>query len=470
MSLFNNIKWVGFSQLAKILSQVVTIFYLTRVISPNEYGLLAMTAIVMNLATIFSDMGTASAVIQKQNITLSFYNLIYKINIFIGFFVCAVILLFSPLVVGYFERSELYNLLFMLSIIFPITALGIVHRAKLEKDQNFKKLAKIEVFSSLIGLIVAIVMANLEYGVYSIVTQMIVIAALISIFCRFLSGLKLTILGSYERNDLKHIYHFSGNLLGFNLINYFSRNLDVILIGKYFSSTVLGAYSIAYRIMLFPVQSMTFVVSRALLPHISHDLSNSETIRDNYFNCIFIIAMLTAPLMLGISALSNDFVVIFFKEAWSDVAIILCWLAPSAIIQAILSTTGAVFTAYQRTNWLFWLGCIGALLYSFSFIIGVQYDIEFFVKMYLLANILNFFPVMYLVGKILNFSLKDVGLVIYKTLIPALLMFLILHILNSYLEKITFINFLIKFIIGLIAYIIPLCILNPNLVKRYFKK
>lgn len=470
MSLFNNIKWVGFSQLAKILSQVVTIFYLTRVISPNEYSLLAMTAIVMNLATIFSDMGTASAVIQKQNITLSFYNLIYKINIFIGFFVCAVILLFSPLVVGYFERSELYNLLFMLSIIFPITALGIVHRAKLEKDQNFKKLAKIEVFSSLIGLIVAIVMANLEYGVYSIVTQMIVIAALISIFCRFLSGLKLTILGSYERNDLKHIYHFSGNLLGFNLINYFSRNLDVILIGKYFSSTVLGAYSIAYRIMLFPVQSMTFVVSRALLPHISHDLSNSETIKDNYFNCIFIIAMLTAPLMLGISALSNDFVVIFFKEAWSDVAIILCWLAPSAIIQAILSTTGAVFTAYQRTNWLFWLGCIGALLYSFSFIIGVQYDIEFFVKMYLLANILNFFPVMYLVGKILNFSLKDVGLVIYKTLIPALLMFLILHILNLYLEEITFINFLIKFIIGLIAYIIPLCILNSNLVKRYFKK
>lgn len=470
MSLLNNIKWVGLSQLAKVLSQVVTIFYLTRVISPNEYGLLAMTAIVMNLATIFSDMGTASAVIQKQNITLSFYNLIYKINIFIGFFVCAVILLVSPLVVGYFERSELYNLLFMLSIIFPITGLGIVHRAKLEKDQNFKKLAKIEVFSSMVGLIVAIVMANLEFGIYSIVTQMIVIAALISIFCRFLSGLKLTIFGSYERNDLKHIYHFSGNLLSFNLINYFSRNLDVILIGKYFSPTVLGAYSIAYRIMLFPVQSMTFVVSRALLPHISHDLSNSEAIRDNYFNCIFIIAMLTAPLMLGISALSNDFVELFFKEDWNDVAIILCWLAPSAIIQAILSTTGAVFTAYQRTNWLFWLGCIGALLYSFSFIIGVQYDIEFFVKMYLLANILNFFPVMYLVGKILNFSLKDVGLVINKTLVPALLMFLILHILNSYLEKITFINFLIKFIIGLIAYIIPLCIFNPNLVKKYFKK
>lgn len=470
MSLLNNVKWVGFSQLVRILAQVVTIFYLTRIISPNEYGLLAMTAIVMNLATIFSDMGTASAIIQRQNITLSFYHLVYKINIFIGFIVLGAVVLISPLVVGYFERFELYNLLFMLSIIFPITAFGIVHRAKLEKEQNFKKLAKIEVFSSMVGLIVAIIMANLEFGVYSIVAQMVVVALLISIFCRISSGMKLSFFQPYERDDLKHIYHFSGNLLGFNLINYFSRNLDVILIGKYFSSVVLGAYSIAYRIMLFPVQSMTFVVSRALLPHISHDLSNAEKIRDNYFNCILIISMLTAPLMLGISALSNDFVSIFFKEAWNDMAVILCWLAPSAIIQAILSTTGAIFTAYQRTNWLFGLGCVGALLYSFSFIIGVQYDIEFFVKMYLFANILNFFPVMYLVGKILNFSLKDVFLVIYKTLIPALFMFLILHIVNLYLEKITFINFLIKFIIGLITYIIPLYMLNQNFAKRYFKK
>lgn len=470
MSLLNNVKWIGISQLVKILAQVVTIFYLTRIISPNEYGLLAMTTIVMNLAIIFSDMGTASAIIQRQNITISFYNLVYRVNIFIGFLILGVIFIVAPTVVHYFGRFELYNLLCLLSIIFPITALGIVHRAKLEKEQKFKKLAKIEVFSSIVGLVVAIVMAHLNFGVYSIVTQMVVVALLISILCRLLSGLKLNLFDSYEHEDLKHIYHFSGNLLAFNLINYFSRNLDVILIGKYFSSAILGAYSIAYRIMLFPVQSMTFVVSRALLPHISKDLTNIDAIRYNYFNCIFIICMLTAPLMFGISALSNDFVDIFFKDEWSDVALILCWLAPSAIIQSILSTSGAIFIAYQRTNWLFLLGFAGALLYSFSFLIGVQYNIELFVKIYFIANLLNFFPVMLLVGKILKFSLRDVFLVIYKTLIPAFFMFLILHVLNLYLEKITFINFLIKFIIGLIVYIIPLCIFNPNLAKRFFKK
>jgi len=470
MSLLNNVKWIGVSQLVKILAQIVTIFYLTRIISPNEYGLLAMTAIVMNLAIIFSDMGTASAVIQKQNITIGFYNLVYKINICIGILVLGVIFLCAPIVVEYFGRSELYGLLYFLSIIFPITALGIVHRAKLEKEQNFKLLAKIEIFSSTTGLVVAIIMAHLDFGVYSIVTQMVVSALLISISCRFLSGVKLSLFDSYKNEDLKHIYHFSGSLLGFNLINYFSRNLDVILIGKYFSSAVLGAYSIAYRIMLFPVQSMTFVVSRALLPHISHDLSNFDVIRYNYFNCIFIICMLTAPLMFGISALSNDFVALFFKDEWAGVTIILCWLAPSAIIQAILSTSGAVFTAFQRTNWLFLLGCVGALIYSCAFFIGAQYNIEIFAKMYFIANILNFFPVMFLVGKILKFSLKDVFLVIYKTIIPALFMFLVLYVVNLYLEKITFNNFFIKLIIGLIAYIIPLCFLNPNLAKRFLNR
>ncbi|MCP5810078.1 oligosaccharide flippase family protein, partial [Klebsiella pneumoniae] len=72
-----------------------------------------------------------------------------------------------------------------------------------------------------------------------------------------------------NQSDKDSVINFSGFLLSFNLVNYFARNLDSILIGRFFSATILGAYSIAYRIMLFPLQSFTFVISRVFLPHFS---------------------------------------------------------------------------------------------------------------------------------------------------------------------------------------------------------
>ena len=130
MSLIHSIKWIGLSQLIKITAQIVSIFYLTRLISPEEYGLLAMTTIVMNLAYIFSDMGTGAAIVQKQNISINFYSFIYRLNIIIGIIVMLFIFLFTPIIVNYFERDELFNLLYLIALVFPIACLGIVHKSK----------------------------------------------------------------------------------------------------------------------------------------------------------------------------------------------------------------------------------------------------------------------------------------------------------------------------------------------------
>lgn len=470
MSLVVNIKWIGISQAIKIISQIVAIFYLTRLISPDEYGLLSMTAIVMNLALIFSDMGTGAAIIQRQRITQSFYSLVYKINIVIGFSIMFVILILSPYISNYFQRIELINLFYALSIIFPILSFGIVHKAKLEKEQNFKTIAKIEVIANLFGLFLVFVLANLNFGVYSIILQTIFVALFGTIGFIRKSNIDINFEGGIDVKEVKHIVGFSGNLLSFNLINYFSRNLDVILIGKFFSSSILGIYSIAYKIMLFPVQSMTFVVSRALLPNISSNLSDIESIRDNYFNCILFISALTAPLMLGLSALSEDFVTLFFDPKWKIMSSIIMWLAPIAIIQAILSTTGSIMTAFNKTNWLFYLGCLSTFFYVSAFFIGINYDILTFVKLYFFANIINYFPVLFVVGGILNFNLIQSILVVLKALIPALVMYFFLLFINAIFDYINYLIFSLKVLLGFFVYFLTFLFLNFDIVKPFFKK
>ena len=168
------------------------------------------------------------------------------------------------------------------------------------------------------------------------------------------------------------------------------------MIGKFMNATILGSYNLAYRIMLFPLQSLTFVAARSLYPILSKSQDDNLQISKIYINCVFFILLITAPLMSGLAFYSKPFVSIVFGEQWHITGDILKWLAPTAIIQSVLSTSGSVFMAKGRTDVLLKLGIIGAFLQVSSFLIGVHYDISTFAMCYMIANILNFFPVMYL--------------------------------------------------------------------------
>ncbi|MGD2554934.1 O83 family O-antigen flippase, partial [Escherichia coli] len=125
----------------------------------------------------------------------------------------------------------------------------------------------IEIASSLISFLIGIVCAIKNYGVYSLVALTISQAMISTLGMWFASKWRPQFKVNWS--EIQEVYSFSGNLTLFNMVNYFSRNSDGIIIGRFFSSAILGAYSLAYRIMLFPVQSLTSVISRSLYPVIS---------------------------------------------------------------------------------------------------------------------------------------------------------------------------------------------------------
>lgn len=229
-----------------------------------------------------------------------------------------------------------------------------------------------------------------------------------------------------DLQEIKKLIGFSGNLTIFNFINYFSRNADSIIIGHFLSSAILGAYSLAYRIMLFPVQNMTFVASRALYPVFSEYQDDNEKLKKTYYNTLYLILLLVFPLMTGLAMLSEPFIKLVFGDSWLLTASILTWLAPTGIVQAVLSTSGTIFMAKGKTYILMKLGFLGMILQVSSFILGVQFDIVTFAKFYFIANILNFIPVMWCVLKILDGSLLEFFSKIYKLMLGSALMIFLL--------------------------------------------
>jgi len=428
-SLSNNIKWVALSKTTQIALQLISITVLTRLLSPDQYGLMAMATVVTNFTLIIRDLGTAAAIIQRKELDQTIKSTIFWLNIAMGSGIALLVAFTSPLIAALFNEQALIPVLLWLALSFPIASLGTAQQALLERESHFKKVANIEIFASAMALLLALLMAYQGFGVYSLVGQTLLNCCLSTLFLWRSTHWRPSCI--FAKEQLLQLLSFSGNLTTFNLINYFSRNADAMIIGHYFAAAVLGAYSLAYRVMLFPLQSLTFVVSRSLYPLMSRKKEDVTEVKAMYVKVLTLIASITAPMMAGLVVMREPFVAIVFGEKWTLVPSILLWLAPTGFIQSIVSTTGSVFMANDKTHLLMRLGIFSAILQVGAFVIGAQFNVQTLAMLYCIANLINALPALYFTMQTLSGSLKELKECLIAPMVSAAIMlvalFMVMH-------------------------------------------
>ncbi|HCD9160064.1 TPA: oligosaccharide flippase family protein, partial [Klebsiella pneumoniae] len=175
MTLRSNAKWNMFSQTFKVLVQVVNIVYLAKIIPPAEYGLMAMALVIFNFGILLRDLGTSAAIIQRKELTHPLINTVFWLNTIMGIVLAIIVFSSSPLIANFYQQPQLIPILMMLSITFPLSSCAAAHLALLERDSKFKIVSIIEVTSATVSVVCAVVLANLGYGVYSLVVQAIIL-------------------------------------------------------------------------------------------------------------------------------------------------------------------------------------------------------------------------------------------------------------------------------------------------------
>jgi PST family polysaccharide transporter len=329
-------------------------------------------------------------VVQKEELTEATTSTVFWLNVALGTSLGLGLLALSAPIAAGFSAPRLTPVLWLLAAVFPITSLGAIHQALLERHSQFRKLARIEFLSSLGGLCVALVLAWRGIGVFSLACQMLT-TALLSTGQLWLATRWVPRSG-WDRKEFRAIWGFSGGMAGFTFIGFFNRNADAMVIGRVLGSVPLGIYSQAYKVMMFPLQSMTYVAGRALFPIMSRQQHDRPQMARLYFRSLRMIALVTAPMMAGLWVLREPFIEVTLGRQWADVIVILGWLAPVGFIQSLVSTTGTVFMATGRTDLLMRLTALGALLQVSSFLVGVRWGIEGVAMCYLVANVLNIAP------------------------------------------------------------------------------
>jgi PST family polysaccharide transporter len=223
--------------------------------------------------------------------------------------------------------------------------------------------------------------------VYSLALQTLIAAALTTVQL-WIAG-AASVFGIPKWKGFAEFLGFGGRLTLFSVVNYFSRNADNLLIGKYLGDVALGIYSMAYKIMLFPVQNLTFVAGRSLLPVLSRKQGNLREVWATYLKASSMIAMLAAPLFFLTITFRWEVVRVAFGDGWLAVPPLLLWLCLVGTIQVQMSLTGSVLIALGKTALHLRLGVLSAVTQVVAFVAGIHWGMEALVKLYLLSNIVN---------------------------------------------------------------------------------
>jgi O-antigen/teichoic acid export membrane protein len=223
--------------------------------------------------------------------------------------------------------------------------------------------------------------------------------------------------------------------------------------------------------MLFPVQNLTWVVSRVMLPTLSRLQTEPLQAKLLYLKSLQGILTITAPLMIGLWALREPFVMVVFGEKWKDIIPLLAWLAPVGLLQSMNSTTGTVFTAFGRTDLLFKFGLISTIVTVMGFVIGAQHGLIVLAMIYFITNIFSIFLNGLAASKVISANFQDLKNATKPSLISAICMgasvWIFIYYASPFLSSLN--ELVLGCLIGVIVYFITLTFIFKQSIVQMFR-
>jgi len=427
-----------------------------------------MAMVVIGFGALFKDLGTSAAVIQRKNVSEQLLSSIYWANVAFGLLALVATYLLSPVVASLYHEARVEPLLKILAVTLLISGLSIVHQAILERELAFNKLAKLEITATLIGSFVGIGSALLGYGAWSLVYHSLAEAATITILLWTACSWKPKLLFCWD--EVKSVSSYSLNLTGFNIFNYFVRNTDYILIGRFLGARNLGYYTLAYQIMLYPLRRISAVIGRVMFPVYAKMQDDTDRFRNAYLKVAGAIALVTFPMMFGLWAVVEPLVLAVFGIQWKPVILLLMILAPVGMIQSIGTTVGAIYQAKGRTDWMFRWGIAAGVLIIFAFIIGLQWGIVGVATAYAIASLILVYPNFAIPFRLINLRVGDLWIGIRRTFMSSLFMMLTLLGVRAFLPAEISVRWQLTLLIsvGCIAYASYSLIINRAQLSEVF--
>ncbi len=378
------------TRIANIGLQMASTVTVARLLGPEEYGIIAMVTAITSFAGLFRDLGLSSATIQRDKLSQEQLSTLYWINVAAGGILTLIVSTGAPLVSLFYGRPELTWVTLALSARFFINGFSTQQSALLIRQMKFGRHAVATLSGGLSNLIIAIAFAYYGFGYWALVLSSI--GSGIITACAFNFGSPWKPGPPRRRTGVRSMLRYGANITLFEIINFFSRNLDNILIGRFIGADALGIYNRAYQLMLFPINNLRNPISAAVFPALSRLQHDPATFSSYYKQCIFVVSFVGMPLMTFLFLANESVVLILLGNDWAAVAPVFQILSIVGFIQPSLAMIGLALLSTGQANLQLKLGILNSTVTIIGFAVGLQWGILGIATAYCATNYLLIHP------------------------------------------------------------------------------
>lgn len=343
--------WTAIQKYSTMVIQLVSGIILARLLTPYDYGCIGMLSIFMVLAEAFIDGGFGSALIQKKNPSQTDYSTIFYWNCIMALLMYSVLFFSAPVVASFYHIPELCSVLRVEGVVLFIYALNVIQHNQLKKKLSFKLLSMISLVTALISLIVTIIMAYLGFGVWSLVTQNIILSAIPCAFFWFYVKWRPMLVFSWK--SFKELFSFGFYMFLTNLLNRFSNQIQGLLIGRWYTPAMLGYYSKAAGTEKLASTSISQVVSQVSYPIYATIQDNKEQLISVLKRLSGTLCYLTTPLLLICCLCAEPIFLLLYSDRWLESVPYFQILCLAGIPYALQSVNNQTIAAVGKSKAMF---------------------------------------------------------------------------------------------------------------------
>jgi PST family polysaccharide transporter len=363
--------FLGASQIIRLVLTTLSTIVISRLLSPGDYGVIAMAAPVTGFILMFQDLGLSSATIQKRTISDRESNALFWINVYASLAISVALVLIAPLAGWFYHDVRAAYVVAASAAAVLVTGPSMQQSALLNRNMRFAALSTIDVVNAFATFCASALAAYFLRSYWALVAGALVGALIQTAMIWAMSPWRPS--GRPSFTGLRELVRFGGHVTGFNVVNYLVRNADNVMIAKFVGTSALGLYDRSYKLMTLPLQTLNGPVSRLLVPALSRLQDDPERYRRTFLFALRALMLASVPAIAVATACSNQLMPFLLGARWAGAGPIFFWLGLAALPQPLSNLTGVLFVSSGSTKTFMQWGVFSAVVTLAGFAVGLRW-------------------------------------------------------------------------------------------------
>jgi O-antigen/teichoic acid export membrane protein len=466
----NGLKWTALSSVFSVVISIARIAILARLLDKSAFGIIAIVMFILGVSRLFMDMGISVAILHKQNISDNQYSSLYCFNLLLGICVFILISAIAPWAATFYNEPELVGVIPLMGLTVLLAIIGLQHKVIERKELNFKFIEKIEISSNILAFIIAVGFAYNSFGVYSLVYS----ALGQYLFANTIYTIRGLRLRKYtlrlKRIDLKPFLAIGGFQAAGQFLNYFSGQIDTLLIGKLLGMQVLGGYNLAKSLAARPVGIINPIINKVAAPVLSQMQNDETKMESSYLKLIKVLSLINFPIYFGAAVLSQPIIELLYGSEYSNYSQVFMWMCFYMLFRSVLNPIGSLVVAKGRTDLEFYWNFL--VLFSTPIVVFVTAKLNINTLAFglaLLMFVYLFISYFMVIRKILDISLLGyLSQMKYALVFSCIMSIVVISV--HYLFNFTFVGFMVSIGAGVLSYVFLVYMMGLRIDKELFEE